>query len=65
MKSPTVQDTFQPIPGLISCTGVTGKWGLLSHTQSAIRWLALSKRSVAMSTINIYAIICHATITKL
>ena len=23
-KSSTVQDTFQPIPGLVSCTGVTG-----------------------------------------
>ena len=25
---PTAQDVFQPIPGLISCTGVTGRWGL-------------------------------------
>ena len=24
---------FQPIPGLISCGGVTGRWGLLSHVQ--------------------------------
>ena len=31
VKSPTVQDTFRSIPGLISCTGVTRKWGLLSH----------------------------------
>ena len=31
-KSPTVHDTFGPIPGLISCAGVTGRWGLLSHT---------------------------------
>ena len=47
----TVQDAFQPIPGLINCTGVTGRWGLLSHAQNAIRWLTLSiqqilKRSV-------------------
>ena len=28
-KSPTVQDAFRPIPGLISCAGVTGRWGLL------------------------------------
>ena len=34
------------IPGLISCTGVTGRWGLLSHAQNADRWLALSKRLV-------------------
>ena len=29
-KSPTAQDGFWPIPGLISCAGVTGRWGLLS-----------------------------------
>ena len=28
-KSATVQDAFWP-PGLISCTGVTGRWALLS-----------------------------------
>ena len=28
---------------LIGCTGVTGRWGLLSHAQNAVRWLALSK----------------------
>ena len=37
-KSPTVQDAFQPIPGLISCAGVTGRWGLLSHAQNAACW---------------------------
>ena len=26
--------------------GVTGRWGLPSHAQNAVRWLALSKRSV-------------------
>ena len=41
-KSPTAQDTFRPIPGLISCTGLTGKWGLVSYAQNAVRWLALS-----------------------
>ena len=31
-KSPIVQDVFPgPIPDLISCAGVTGGWGLLSH----------------------------------
>ena len=28
-KSPTAWDAFQPIPGLISCTEVTGRWRLL------------------------------------
>ena len=32
------------VPCLISCTGVTGRWGLLSHAQNVVRWLALSKR---------------------
>ena len=32
-KPLTVQDTVQPIPGLIGCAGVTGKWGLPSRTQ--------------------------------
>ena len=32
---------FQPIPGLISCTGAARRWGLRSHAKS-VRWLALS-----------------------
>ena len=37
---------FRPIL-LISCAGVTGRWSSwLSHAQNAVRWLALSKRSV-------------------
>ena len=36
MKSPTAQGAFQPIPDLISCAGVTGRWGLLSHAQNAV-----------------------------
>ena len=46
VKSPTAQDAFRPIPGLISCAGVTGRWELLYHAQNTVRWLALSKRSV-------------------
>ena len=42
-KSPTVQGVFQPIPGLISCTGVTRRWRVLSHAQNAVRCLALSQ----------------------
>ena len=38
-KSPTAQDMFQPIPGLISCAGVTGKWGQLSNVVRAWRSL--------------------------
>ena len=40
-KSPTAQDTFQSIPGLISCTRVTGRLGLLFHAENGVRWLAL------------------------
>ena len=29
-----MQDAFQPIPGLINCAGVTGRWGLLSYAQN-------------------------------
>ena len=46
VKQTTVQDTFRPIPGIISCAGVTGRWGLLTHAQNAVRWLVLSKRLV-------------------
>ena len=46
VKSPTAQDVFRPIPGLISYTGVTRRGGLLSHARNAVRWLVLSKRLV-------------------
>ena len=46
VKAPTAQDTFRPIPDFISCARVTGRWRLLSHAQKAVRWLAISKRSV-------------------
>ena len=50
VKSPTAQDAFRLIPGLISCTRVTGRWGLLSHAQNAVSWLALSKISISRSS---------------
>ena len=31
VKSPTAHDMFWPIPGLISCAGVTRRWGLPSY----------------------------------
>ena len=31
--SPTGQDMFWPIPGLVRYAGVTRRWGLLSHTK--------------------------------
>ena len=31
--SPTVQDAFQPIPGLVRYAGVTKRWGLLYHAK--------------------------------
>ena len=39
-ESPTGQHTFWfwPIPDLISCAGVTRRWGLLLHAESAVRW---------------------------
>ena len=37
---PLYKDAFEPIPRLISCTGVTRSWGLLSCAQNAVRWLA-------------------------
>ena len=37
VKSSTAQNTFLPIPGLISCAGVTGRWELLFHAQNAVR----------------------------
>jgi len=41
VKSSTVQDVFQPIPGLISCAEETWpEMGLLSHAQKEARWLA-------------------------
>ena len=40
-RTTSPQDTFRPIPGLISCTEVTGRWGLLYHALNAVRWLAL------------------------
>ena len=46
MQSHPLRRMLWPIPSLISCTGVTGRWGLLSHAQNAVRWPALSKRLV-------------------
>ena len=31
----TVQDVFRPIPGLISCAGVTGSVGVTRHARAA------------------------------
>ena len=38
-----MQDAFCPIPSLISYAGVIERWGLLSHAQNGVRWLALTK----------------------
>ena len=38
---PTACNAFRPIPGLINCAGVTGRWKLLSYAQNVVRWLAL------------------------
>ena len=39
-ESPTAQDVFRPIPTLVSCATVTGRWRLLSYTQNAVRYVA-------------------------
>ena len=52
-----------PIPGLISCAGVTGRWGLLSHAQNVVKWLALSKRSAeALRAAVLRAAVFHSKI---
>ena len=33
-QSPMVQDAFRPIPGLISCAGVTGSVGITRHAHA-------------------------------
>ena len=39
VKSPTAEDTIQPISGLISCTGVTRKWDCyLTHKLQSDGW---------------------------
>ena len=45
-KSPIAHETFQTMPGLISCAGVTRRWGLLSRAQHAVMSLALSIQQV-------------------
>ena len=37
---------YQASSAALEWSGVTGRWRLLSHAQNAVRWLALSKRSV-------------------
>ena len=58
-KSPTVQDTFQPILGLISCAGMTGRWGLLPHAQNTC--LVSFKRSVEAFWRHLLYVIPHLT----
>ena len=35
-QSPNAQDAFRPIPGLISCAGVTGSVGITCHAH--VQW---------------------------
>ena len=54
-----------PIPGLISCTGVTERWGLLSHAQSAVKWLACLIQKVGRNPLkasSIHAVVFHSKI---
>ena len=38
------------LPGLISCGGMAGRWGLLSHDGKAVRWLPLSIQCTMLCT---------------
>ena len=42
-KGLDVHHTVQPILDFISPAGVTGRWGLPSHTQNTVRGLTLNK----------------------
>ena len=53
-QTPNAQDAFWPIPGLISCAGVTGSVGITRHaraTQMAGLKSSHSHSSVAYSTL--------------
>ena len=47
LKSPTVQDVFQLIPGLISCTGITERLGLLSHELHKMQYRNFRERKLS------------------
>ena len=47
LESPNVQDTFRPIPGLISCAGVTGSAGITHATQISRLSSSLSHTLIA------------------
>ena len=51
VKSPTVQDMFQTIPGLTSFAGLIDKQRMLSHARRTVRWLALLGRAWASPTL--------------
>ena len=40
-QSPNAQDAFQPTPGLISCTGVTGSVGVLCHAHDIYMYMCV------------------------
>ena len=50
-QSPGAQDTFQPIPGLISCAGVTGTDNVMQY-----RWLAFDIKHVLYMYVHVHII---------
>ena len=58
-KLPTVQDAVRSIPGLISCTGVTGR--LLFHAPNAVRLVTLFTRWVEASP-SFWAVVLRAAV---
>ena len=50
------KDAFRPIPGLISCAGVTGRWGLLSHAQNVVKWPGGCMSTFAVAGVHVASI---------
>ena len=52
----------RPVPSLINCVGVTGRWGLLYHAKNVVRWLALSRRLVESRSSSQASSLCVAVL---
>ena len=51
VKSPTVQDTFRPVPGLISSAGMIERLGLLSHAQNDLMPIVMQSLTSKVSLV--------------
>ena len=57
-KSPSGEDMFRPIPGHISCTGVTGRCGLLPCAKKMVGLNHMACRSCPLKIISSIMIMC-------